>query len=711
MMKGIKFKFFLFVILLFFVGLIPNVEAATCNSPSRSGSDKGEECTVSFTRPYTNSSLTYCSTSKTSYSVCTQGGRGGQNCQDKSGDITDVKYYSGNVAYLSPSVDYCGSCDSGGKCGSCPLACGSPQWSCSANSCTPSTCGQTIDNGCGTNITCGACPPTVSCSPNKTSAQVGDQVTWTATGSGGSGSYYYLWSDVSNVVSNQGWWVNQESRTYTTPGIKSMSVQVVDGNNLSSAWTTCSANTAVSPIPPVVTTLGGFLSCNANSYTFNWGAVSGASYYGAHILDDTVRPVGAADCAYGTDICVGDATIGTSYTLPSTSQSSSCGILAVGAALTPGQTLSSCNGVFRLTLQTDGNAVVYNSSNAALWSSNTSGKASAKIIMQGDGNLVIYNASNGFIWGSVNGNGGKTGTPSGLNMQGDGNLVVYSTSGGVLWASNTGGRTGTTLQIGHTYEARSYAYNGSWSNGSNTIKFTVPNASQCIPVSIPTGLNAVVGNSSCGAPTNLSWDATSNAVGYYIYRSSDGTNYSQIASTTLTSYSDSSVSINPGTYYYKIAAYNAAGASGQTSSKSIDNSSGCSCPNGAVNYPSCTTCAAGQSFVGGSCAFQSVSPVGISSFSVIPNTISKGSNCNLSWVITPTDPDANSICSLYRGNTLINTFSPGVSGIYKDPTGISNETIYKLSCGEMVGGSPSNITNIKVSHATCYINPNYNETK
>ncbi|MEI6480144.1 MAG: hypothetical protein WCO12_01300 [bacterium] len=238
---------------------------------------------------------------------------------------------------------------------------------------------------------------------------------------------------------------------------------------------------ALPPSAPTITSTGGPLSCGVNSYTFNWGAVSGAVYYGAHILDDTVRTAGAADCTYGTDICVGDSSIGTSYSVLSTSQTPSCGILAVGSSLTPGQSITSCDGRFKFILQTDGNAVIYpTNSSTALWSSGTNGKASAKIIMQGDGNLVIYNSSGGFIWGSINSTGGHGGTPTGLNMQADGNLVIYATNGGVLWNSGTGGHSVVTLQPGHSYEARAYAYNSiGWSGGSNTIKFSVPSLSQC----------------------------------------------------------------------------------------------------------------------------------------------------------------------------------------------------------------------------------------
>jgi hypothetical protein len=53
-----------------------------------------------------------------------------------------------------------------------------------------------------------------------------------------------------------------------------------------------------------------------------------------------------------------------------------------------------------LNYQTDGNLVVYTSSNSAVWASNTNGKNSTRIIQQIDGNFVIYNG-NTPVW-SIN---------------------------------------------------------------------------------------------------------------------------------------------------------------------------------------------------------------------------------------------------------------------------------------------------------------------
>lgn len=96
------------------------------------------------------------------------------------------------------------------------------------------------------------------------------------------------------------------------------------------------------------------------------------------------------------------------------------------AILWPGQTfttnapLYSDDGVFRVVLQDDGNLVVYDNQNRALWASGTNGQAVSQCIMQTDGNLVIYGYYNA-IWAS-----GTWGNPGAyLDMQDDGNLVIY----------------------------------------------------------------------------------------------------------------------------------------------------------------------------------------------------------------------------------------------------------------------------------------------
>jgi hypothetical protein len=95
-------------------------------------------------------------------------------------------------------------------------------------------------------------------------------------------------------------------------------------------------------------------------------------------------------------------------------------ILWGGQSFTVDVPLYSDDGVFRCVLQNDGNLVVYDNQNRALWASGTNGQAVSQCIMQTDGNLVMYGYYNA-IWAS--GTAGDYG--SYLDMQNDGNLVIY----------------------------------------------------------------------------------------------------------------------------------------------------------------------------------------------------------------------------------------------------------------------------------------------
>lgn len=111
--------------------------------------------------------------------------------------------------------------------------------------------------------------------------------------------------------------------------------------------------------------------------------------------------------------------------------------MAPGEVLYPGESLTSQNGLYTLSYQTDGNLVLYrNYSDGrrwAPWASGTSGIASKVCIMQSDGNLVIYNTNYNPIWAS--GSYGHQG--SRLLVQDDGNVVIYNTNGQAIWATNT----------------------------------------------------------------------------------------------------------------------------------------------------------------------------------------------------------------------------------------------------------------------------------
>ncbi|MGH3168222.1 MAG: hypothetical protein ACRDN0_20360 [Trebonia sp.] len=109
-----------------------------------------------------------------------------------------------------------------------------------------------------------------------------------------------------------------------------------------------------------------------------------------------------------------------------------CGTLTASQGLYPGQSLTSCDGRLTLTMQGDGNLVLY-FNGTALWSSGTAGQPSAEALMQGDGNVVIYSDTGTSLW--TTGTAGNSGAS--LALQNDGNLVVYSASGTALWSSGT----------------------------------------------------------------------------------------------------------------------------------------------------------------------------------------------------------------------------------------------------------------------------------
>ncbi|HEY6492377.1 MAG TPA: protein kinase [Trebonia sp.] len=108
-----------------------------------------------------------------------------------------------------------------------------------------------------------------------------------------------------------------------------------------------------------------------------------------------------------------------------------CGTLLAGQSLKAGDSLTSCNGEYKLGMQSDGNLVLYNGS-GAVWNSGTDDAVAAD--MQGDGNFVLYNSAGTGVW--------DTGTnPNGayLVVDNSGYLAVDSASGSVLWKSTVNG--------------------------------------------------------------------------------------------------------------------------------------------------------------------------------------------------------------------------------------------------------------------------------
>jgi WD40 repeat protein len=110
------------------------------------------------------------------------------------------------------------------------------------------------------------------------------------------------------------------------------------------------------------------------------------------------------------------------------------GRLLPAQGLMAGRSITSASGAYKFVMQADGNLVLYDSYDQALWASKTNSHGNVwDVIMQTDGNLVIYDAHNHAIWASnTNGKPGAS-----LTAQDDGNVVIYDTSNHPLWATNT----------------------------------------------------------------------------------------------------------------------------------------------------------------------------------------------------------------------------------------------------------------------------------
>jgi hypothetical protein len=133
-------------------------------------------------------------------------------------------------------------------------------------------------------------------------------------------------------------------------------------------------------------------------------------------------------------------------------------MLGPSQTLAAGNNLVSPNGQYVLSMQTDGNLVLYAGPQRIVkWSSRTNGPIdnTAFLAMQNDGNLVVY-ARGGpkFATGT---NNAANANPS-LEVQDDGNVVVYAQGHRAIWASASKGEAAISwfyARIGATvYEGK-----------------------------------------------------------------------------------------------------------------------------------------------------------------------------------------------------------------------------------------------------------------
>lgn len=104
--------------------------------------------------------------------------------------------------------------------------------------------------------------------------------------------------------------------------------------------------------------------------------------------------------------------------------------LTAGKKLVKGESLTSNNGAYTLTLQDDGNLVLA-AQGKAVWSSGTNGQDVVRAEVQPDGNFVIYTADKP-VWHTDT--KGKKDVK--LVLQDDRNLVLYAADG-AAWSTKT----------------------------------------------------------------------------------------------------------------------------------------------------------------------------------------------------------------------------------------------------------------------------------
>jgi hypothetical protein len=110
-------------------------------------------------------------------------------------------------------------------------------------------------------------------------------------------------------------------------------------------------------------------------------------------------------------------------------------VLGTGGELKTGQSLTS--GSYTLTLQEDGNLVLYDGNKKAVWSSDTVGRVSVRLAMQDDCNLVLYTASSQPVWHTVT--KGK-GNQCQLRLTDKGDLGVWM-GDSLIWQRSQGGES------------------------------------------------------------------------------------------------------------------------------------------------------------------------------------------------------------------------------------------------------------------------------
>jgi Ca2+-binding RTX toxin-like protein len=116
-------------------------------------------------------------------------------------------------------------------------------------------------------------------------------------------------------------------------------------------------------------------------------------------------------------------------------------VRAAGDALQPDWSIASPDGRYTFIYQYDGNLVLYGPS-GVMWATNIYGYSAGRTVMQGDGNLVVYNAANAAVWASnTMGSGGAY-----LALDNTGQLSIQTNDTTIVWRVGGGGTAAGTYR-------------------------------------------------------------------------------------------------------------------------------------------------------------------------------------------------------------------------------------------------------------------------
>jgi chitodextrinase len=127
--------------------------------------------------------------------------------------------------------------------------------------------------------------------------------------------------------------------------------------------------------------------------------------------------------------------------------------------------------------------------------------------------------------------------------------------------------TGLAAGTSYAYTVKAYDAAGNVSAASNSATGTTTAAP--VPTTAPAAPTSLTGSRISSRKARLTWtDKSSDELGFYVYTSTDGVNWTRYATVAATSGSGASVQYTSGrltgTHYFRVASYNAAGESAPT---------------------------------------------------------------------------------------------------------------------------------------------------